>query len=78
MIHSLAEVTFVAQTAYQTGGTWDGTVKNLRFGWSKICVFRDGSPAQKQLCDMGATAVKLEELTQFTHFCDERKSLFDA
>ncbi len=76
VIHALADVTFVAQSAYQAGGTWDGTVKNLRFGWSPVCVFRDGSHAQKQLCDMGATAVEIEQLTDIRSLTDVEITLF--
>ena len=64
-IHSLGQMTFVAQSGYETGGTWDGTVKNLRFGWSPVHCFRDESPAQRVLCDMGANAVDLAQLSDF-------------
>lgn len=77
VIHALADVTFVAQTAFQSGGTWDGTVKNLRFSWSKVCVFRDGSQGQKQLCDMGAAAVSGEDLHNLSAFFKREKGLFD-
>ncbi len=77
VIHALAQVTFVAQSAYQKGGTWDGTVKNLRFGWSNVCVFKDGSPAQKQLCDMGAAPVGIASLTDIAALCSTPKCLFE-
>lgn len=64
-IHSLGKMTFVAQCGYETGGTWDGTVKNLRFGWSPVYCFRDASPAQKVLEDMGAICVRQDQLTDF-------------
>lgn len=54
IIHSLADRTFVAQCTLEKGGTWDGTVKNLRHGWSRVYCFRDGSPAAQVLCAMGA------------------------
>ena len=76
VIHSLADVVFVAQSAYQRGGTWDGTVKNLRFGWSKVCVFKDGSQAQTQLCDMGAMAVDHTALKNLSAFTESDNSLF--
>ncbi len=65
VIHSMPQLTFVAQCGYQTGGTWDGTVKNLRFGYSPVYVFADGSPAQELLTEMGAQTVKTEALTDF-------------
>ncbi len=62
VIHALAEKTFVAQSSYETGGTWDGTVKNLRFGWSAVYCFADGSPAQQQLVEMGAAGIYAQQL----------------
>ncbi len=62
IIHALGEETFVAQCGYQVGGTWSGTVKNLRFGYSPVYCFRDGSPAQVLLVDMGAQAIEMEHL----------------
>ena len=56
-IHALGEKVLVAQASYQHGGTWDGTVKNLRFGWSPVFCFHDGSPAAKLLEEMGASPV---------------------
>ena len=57
IIHSLNEKTVVAQCTYEKGGTWDGTVKNLRQGWSQVYCFWDGSAAAKALCDLGAYPV---------------------
>jgi hypothetical protein len=67
----------VAQSAYQTGGTWDGTVKNLRFGWSPVFVYGDGSKAQQQLCEMGAQAVELDQLRDLTVLVQSEKNLLD-
>lgn len=65
IIHALGQMTFVAQCGYQQGGTWDGTVKNLRFGFSPVYCFHDGSPAQHLLSEMGAQTVDMTELTYF-------------
>lgn len=65
LIHCMGLRTFVAQCGYQRGGTWDGTVKNLRFGWSPVHCFRDGSPAANLLQDMGAEGINLEDLHDF-------------
>ena len=61
-IHALGRMVFVAQSDLQKGGTWSGTVKNLRFGWSPVACFRDGSEAAKQLEQMGAYQISLEDL----------------
>ena len=65
LIHCMGIRTFVAQSGYQRGGTWDGTVKNLRFGWSQVFCFEDGSAAAGLLRDMGAEGVNLEDLHNF-------------
>ena len=65
VIHALGQMTFVAQCGYQQGGTWDGTVKNLRFGYSPVYCYADGSPAQHLLEEMGAQSIEMSELTNF-------------
>ena len=65
IIHSLGAVTFVAQCGCRTGGTWDGTEKNLRLGWSPVYCYADGSPTQHLLADMGAVPVTEEQLCDF-------------
>lgn len=64
-IHALGRMVFVAQSSLQTGGTWDGTVKNLRFGWSPVACLRDGSEAMEQLEQMGAYLIGQEDLKDF-------------
>ena len=76
VIHALGGKTFVAQCGYQAGGTWDGSVKNLRFGWSTVYCFEDGSPAQSLLLEMGANTVTMEELSNITDLNNRNISLF--
>ena len=76
VIHGLGCKTFVAQCSYQKGGTWDGTVKNLRFGWSPVFCFRDGSAATELLAQMGAELVEISELTQLDRLTKSEMSLF--
>lgn len=64
-IHTLGRMVFVAQAAYQKGGTWDGTAKNLRFGWSPVACFRDGSEASRELEQMGAYLIDPADLEDF-------------
>lgn len=61
-IHALGRVVLVAQSELGKGGTWDGTVKNLRFGWSPVACFRDGSESARRLEQMGAYLVDREDL----------------
>lgn len=61
-IHALGEAAIAAQCSLRTGGTWDGSVKNLRFGWSPLYVFEDGSESMDLLEQMGAVKIGFEEL----------------
>lgn len=63
VIHCLGSGVLVAQCTLEKGGTWDGSVKNLRFGWSRICCFDDGSEAMSRLESMGAWLIGPEYLT---------------
>ena len=76
VIHALGCKTFVAQCSYRKGGTWDGTVKNLRFGWSPVFCFRDGSAAAELLAQMGAELVEMEALSPFESLQKGEMSLF--
>jgi predicted Rossmann fold nucleotide-binding protein DprA/Smf involved in DNA uptake len=64
LIHSMAPVVFVAQCANGTGGTWDGTCRNLCGGWSSVYCLSDGSSGVVRLYKMGAHLVKIPELPQ--------------
>jgi predicted Rossmann fold nucleotide-binding protein DprA/Smf involved in DNA uptake len=57
IIHALSEKTFVAQCSLKKGGTWSGTEKNLRHGWSEVYCYCDGSDAVAELQAMGANPV---------------------
>lgn len=62
IIHGLGEKTFVAQCAYGRSGTWDGTRNNLRNKLSPVYCFRDGSPAARELEQLGARLIGREDL----------------
>lgn len=76
IIHSLGRIVFVAQCTYGKGGTWDGTVQNLRHGRSKVFCFRDGSPAVRELEQMGAIPITLEQLSDFPSLMAMNTNLF--
>jgi predicted Rossmann fold nucleotide-binding protein DprA/Smf involved in DNA uptake len=61
-IHALGLSAIAAQCSLQTGGTWDGSVKNLRYGWSPLYVFDDSSQSAKLLEQMGAEKIGFEAL----------------
>ena len=77
VIHSLGEKTFVAQASLEKGGTWDGSVRNLRFGWSPVFCFDDGSEAIQRLGQMGATLIDVEKLQDLAGLAPENLTLFE-
>ena len=76
VIHALGDKVLVAQATLQSGGTWDGTVRNLRFGWSPVYCYNDGSEAMQSLGQMGAELITMEQLGDFENL-PRRKSLFE-
>jgi predicted Rossmann fold nucleotide-binding protein DprA/Smf involved in DNA uptake len=70
-IHTLGRMVFVAQAEMKKGGTWDGTAKNLRYGWSPVACFRDGSPASLELEAMGAYLIDTDQLSDFSVLQDQ-------
>ena len=76
-IHTMGSLVLVAQANLQKGGTWDGTSRNLRFGWNRVCCFADGSDAVRVLEQMGAVLIGLGELGDFAALASEEKTLFD-
>ena len=76
-IHALGRMVFVAQARAQQGGTWDGTVKNLRFAWSSVACFRDGSEAAGQLEEMGAYLIDEADLKDFGCLPESELTFFE-
>ncbi len=64
VIHTLGQKTFVAQTSLHTGGTWDGTVKNLQHRWSDVFCYHDDTQACRELEQQGAVVITLQDLAQ--------------
>ena len=77
VIHAMTELTIAAQCTLGKGGTWDGTVKNLRHGWSSVACFWDGSEACRELEQMGAYGVDWKDLGDLTDLVVPEESLFD-
>lgn len=76
LIHSMGRFTFVAQSNLETGGSWDGTVYNLRKGCSPVFCFRDGSDAMNALADRGAALISQSELQNFETLQSQEISFF--
>lgn len=77
VIHCLGEAVFVAQSHLYTGGTWDGTARNLRHGWSRVCCYADGSAAAAELEQLGARLIGWEQLKSIASLTAQEKNLFD-
>ena len=77
VIHALAEKTFVAQVTDGHGGTWDGTVKNLRFGWSDVFCFQDGTAGVEKLVQMGAKPIIYADLQSISSIEEDNYNFFD-
>ena len=77
IIHALGVKTFVAQSAAEKGGTWSGTVKNLRSGWSDVYAFSDGSKAMGLLEQLGANLIGIKDLESFFDLQRADQNLFD-
>ena len=77
LIHAMGQITFVAQCTYDKGGTWDGTTKNLRFGWSPVFCYSDGSEAAEYLIQMGAQPVATSGLQMLEKLQANRICFFD-
>lgn len=76
VIHSISPRTFVAQATMHTGGTWDGTEKNLRHGWSSVFCFDDGSGAARELIQLGAVPVDFLELQSIDQLRSPELNIF--
>lgn len=77
VIHCLGSKVFVAQCNFGKGGTWDGTKKNLRFGWSPVYCFGDGSPAIEELAQMGAKKVVFDDLQDIAILQPDARSFME-
>ena len=76
VIHALGEKTLVAQSDLGRGGTWSGTVRNLKENWSPVFCFRDGSGAALRLEQLGAVLIVPEELTDLNRLQTKTISFF--
>lgn len=78
LIHAMGEKTFVAQSDYGAGGTWSGTMENLKHGWSPVfvCLDEPEDPGAKGLAERGAVPVKQAELGFLRDLTSEQTRLF--
>lgn len=74
VIHSLGYITLVAQCDLETGGTWDGTVKNLQKGHSPVFCYDDGTNAATELGQYGAKLIDLNRLSRLAELQPDTQS----
>jgi len=72
LIHALGEKTFVAQCGFERGGTWRGSMENLKNGYSPLYLMADGSPGMEGLLRAGAR--ELFELESIRELRDDQLS----
>lgn len=77
LIHCMGRVTLVAQCRKEKGGSWDGSVNNLRNCWSPLYCFDDGSDGANALMDRGASPVKDRHLADFAGLIENGLNFFD-
>ena len=66
VIQTLGYITLVAQSDLGTGGTWDGTAKNLHNHWSPVFCYDDGSQSVRELMQMGAVLIRTNQLENYS------------
>lgn len=74
LIHAMGEKTLVAQSDYGFGGTWSGTLENLKQGWSPVFMCNE-EPDNQGTCGLierGAVPVLTEELSQLSQLQQEQ------
>lgn len=62
VIHALGAETLVVQSTLHKGGSWDGTVRNLRAGWNPVFCFDDHRESTEALLSMGAGRITEDAL----------------
>lgn len=74
LIHAMGERTLVAQSDYGFGGTWSGTMENLKQGWSPVymCNEEPEHPGTRGLIERGATPILLHELKHLSKLQKEQ------
>lgn len=77
LIHCMGRVTLVAQCRKEKGGSWDGSVNNLRNCWSPLYCFDDGSEGANALMDRGASPVTDRHLADFAGLIENGLNFFD-
>ena len=78
LIHAMGQKTFVAQSDYGRGGTWNGVMENLKYGWSPVfmCASEPDDPGTRGLLERGCNPLLPEELHDLRTLEPGQTSLF--
>ena len=78
VIHALGEACLVAQCREAKGGTWSGSLSNLRNHWTPVYVFSDDNLGTRELTENGAVPVSADVLSDLSQLFRREPSLFDV
>ena len=78
LIHAMGQKVLVAQSDYGSGGTWNGTMENLKAQWSPVWMFagEPDDPGARGLIERGAAPIELSDLNDLSAPGKEQISLF--
>lgn len=76
IIHCMGQKTLVSQCRVGIGGTWRGTVDNLKHCFSPVFCFDDGSEGSRELENRGARLVQLWDLDRLELLEPNQQKLF--
>ena len=78
LIHAMGQKVLVAQSDYGSGGTWNGTLENLKAEWSPVLMFtgEPDDPGTRALVERGAVPITLSDLNDLSSLGKEQTSLF--
>ena len=71
VIHSMAVLTVICHCTFGKGGTWDGTLVNLKHGFNPVCMFSDGSEAATELQNRGVQLISASDLQDFAILAEQ-------
>ena len=79
LIHAMGQKVLVAQSDYGSGGTWNGTLENLKAQWSPVLMFagEPDDPGTRGLVERGALPITLSDLNNLSTLGEEQRSLFE-
>lgn len=77
VIHALAQKTFVAQVRLGVGGTWNGTLRNLRGNWNSVFCFDDESAGFRELVQLGAEPITMQKIADINALKTKHITIFD-